>query len=320
MVRVRLYVLQLVDIFIFTMAKNCLFRWIRWSATHWSTCPKNNFISYFWFTCFAKGNRHRLNACGSKMLSFYSLMNKTTVLLPFRLNILRSTFWYTKKKCGTQRTTAEKTAVNKIIQFFSISKKEKWIWFFFFPVGLVRFCVHCNRIVPRLNTINNSYCGTIEGNIIIIVICIPANTMEEIIHWYSCMQLDKMKSQWWYQMKSLNFDWKFQLFSSFSSCVVRPRKNEINSQKMLFYFQVDGCSVRLIYVMKHSICMVWNLWPKENRKSNGNRFDFFIHSKINDRLTFISRVHLILLLLLFSVRWPYSETGKISKNKLKTVW
>lgn len=77
----------------------------------------------------------RLNACGSKMLSFYSLMNKTTVLLPFRLNILRSTFWYTKKKCGTQRTTAEKTAVNKIIQFFSISKKEKWIWFFFFPLA-----------------------------------------------------------------------------------------------------------------------------------------------------------------------------------------
>lgn len=79
----------------------------------------------------------RLNACGSKMLLFYSLMNKTTALLPFRLNILRSTFWYTKKLWHS-KNHRKKTAVNKIIQFFSISKKEKWIWFFF-SVGLVRF-------------------------------------------------------------------------------------------------------------------------------------------------------------------------------------
>lgn len=237
MVRVRLYVLQLVDIFIFTMAKNCLFRWIRWSATHWSTCPKNNFISYFWFTCFAKGNRHRLNACGSKMLSFYSLMNKTTVLLPFRLNILRSTFWYTKKKCGTQRTTAEKTAVNKIIQFFSISKKEKWIWFFFFPlawyVSVFIVIELCRSWTPSIIAIVVQS----KGNIIIIVICIPANTMEEIIHWYSCMQLDKMKSQWWYQMKSLNFDWKFQLFSSFSYRVPNAEKKLLKFKKCYFLFE-----------------------------------------------------------------------------------
>lgn len=126
------------------------------------------------------------------------MLNKTTDLL-FETSekkthslsfILSRVFLMERKKtCHTLKNPPpKKTAVNKIIHFFSISKKEKWIQLLVSTRPVFSF-VGCNRILSRFNTMayEMGWHSTIEGNIVSLFMRFRCSN----VHWYSCMQLDK---------------------------------------------------------------------------------------------------------------------------------
>lgn len=173
---------------------------IRWDAAHWSTC--STIISFsncdLRTSIRVQTDDECVCACGTLLHRWIKqqIHNQTNK------KILSIFSRFPSNLPHSSKYTAEKTAVNKIIHFFSISKKEKWIWLFCVSsssgVGVLLhfyFLFTVIELCRGLNTmIDGKECDR-RGRIL----------FSFIVHWYSCMQLDKNENRN-DDIKSLNFD------------------------------------------------------------------------------------------------------------------